>query len=46
MELVEGRSLADAVKEDGRVEPTEAARIGLWVLRALRAAHSSRRPAP
>lgn len=41
MELVEGRSLADAVKEDGRVEPSEAARIGLWVLRALRAAHSA-----
>ncbi|MFF8193638.1 serine/threonine-protein kinase [Streptomyces bobili] len=41
MELVEGRSLADAVKQDGRVEPIEAARIGLWVLRALRAAHSA-----
>ncbi|MGW7818885.1 serine/threonine-protein kinase [Streptomyces puniciscabiei] len=41
MELVEGNSLADAVKERGRVEPTEAARIGLWVLRALRAAHSA-----
>ncbi|MEU4874959.1 serine/threonine-protein kinase [Streptomyces sp. NPDC021608] len=41
MELVEGRSLADAVKEDGRVEPREAARIGLWVLRALRAAHAA-----
>jgi eukaryotic-like serine/threonine-protein kinase len=41
MELVEGRSLADAVKEDGRVEPAEAARIGLWVLRALHAAHSA-----
>ncbi|MFJ4278062.1 protein kinase [Streptomyces massasporeus] len=41
MELVEGRSLADAVKEEGRVEPREAARIGLWVLRALRAAHSA-----
>ncbi|MFI7500390.1 serine/threonine-protein kinase [Streptomyces sp. NPDC049687] len=41
MELVEGRSLADAVKEDGRIEPVEAARIGLWVLRALRAAHSA-----
>lgn len=39
MELVEGRSLADAVKEQGRVEPQEAARIGLWVLRALGAAH-------
>ncbi|MEY9993635.1 tRNA A-37 threonylcarbamoyl transferase component Bud32 [Streptomyces sp. V4I8] len=41
MELVEGYSLADAVKERGRVEPTEAARIGLWVLRALRAAHTA-----
>ncbi|MFI9153874.1 serine/threonine-protein kinase [Streptomyces sp. NPDC053367] len=41
MELVEGRSLADAVKEDGRIAPTEAARIGLWVLRALRAAHTA-----
>ncbi|MFJ8106886.1 serine/threonine-protein kinase [Streptomyces sp. NPDC096132] len=41
MELVEGRSLADAVKEDGRVEPAEAARVGLWVLRALRAAHAA-----
>jgi len=41
MELVEGHSLADAVKEQGRVEPTEAARIGLWVLRALRAAHTA-----
>ncbi|NGO12247.1 serine/threonine protein kinase [Streptomyces sp. HC44] len=41
MELVEGHSLADAVKESGRVEPREAARIGLWVLRALRAAHSA-----
>ncbi|MFG2366644.1 serine/threonine-protein kinase [Streptomyces mirabilis] len=41
MELVEGNSLADEVKEKGRVEPTEAARIGMWVLRALRAAHSA-----
>ncbi|WP_329335677.1 serine/threonine protein kinase [Streptomyces sp. NBC_00663] len=41
MELVEGRSLADAVKADGRIEPAEAARIGLWVLRALRAAHDA-----
>ncbi|MEU6141279.1 serine/threonine-protein kinase [Streptomyces sp. NPDC047081] len=41
MELVEGYSLADAVKERGRVEPAEAARIGLWVLRALRAAHTA-----
>ncbi|MEU6464538.1 serine/threonine-protein kinase [Streptomyces sp. NPDC046976] len=41
MELVEGNSLADAVKEQGRIEPREAARIGLWVLRALRAAHAA-----
>ncbi|MFE9169909.1 serine/threonine-protein kinase [Streptomyces kebangsaanensis] len=41
MELVEGRSLADVVKERGRVEPEEAARTGLWVLRALRAAHAA-----
>ncbi|GGW30143.1 serine/threonine protein kinase [Streptomyces lucensis JCM 4490] len=41
MELVEGQSLADAVKDRGRVEPREAARIGLWVLRALRAAHTA-----
>ncbi|MEU6087484.1 protein kinase [Streptomyces sp. NPDC047085] len=41
MELVEGNSLADAVKERGRIEPHEAARIGQWVLRALRAAHSA-----
>lgn len=46
MELVEGNSLADEVKERGRVEPAEAARIGLWVLRGLRAAHASRRAAP
>ncbi|MFF1625289.1 serine/threonine-protein kinase [Streptomyces sp. NPDC058272] len=41
MELVEGNSLADEVKERGRVEPAEAARIGVWVLRALRAAHTA-----
>ncbi|MEV7285368.1 serine/threonine-protein kinase [Streptomyces sp. NPDC093252] len=41
MELVEGGSLADAVKENGRIAPAEAARIGLWVLRALRAAHTA-----
>lgn len=41
MELVEGHSLADAVKERERVDPREAARIGLWVLRALRAAHTA-----
>lgn len=41
MELVEGNSLADEVKARGRIEPAEAARIGLWVLRALRAAHAA-----
>jgi serine/threonine protein kinase len=41
MELVEGRSLADAVKDEERVDAREAARIGLWVLRALRAAHTA-----
>ncbi|MET8828427.1 serine/threonine-protein kinase [Streptomyces sp. NPDC004610] len=41
MELVEGGSLADAVKENGRIAPVEAARVGLWVLRALRAAHTA-----
>ncbi|WP_369252539.1 serine/threonine-protein kinase [Streptomyces sp. R41] len=41
MELVEGNSLADEVKEQGRIQPAEAARIGLWVLRALRAAHAA-----
>lgn len=41
MELVEGRSLADEVRDKGRIEPVEAARIGMWVLRALRAAHAA-----
>lgn len=41
MELVEGGSLADAVEKRGRLDPATAARIGLWVLRALRAAHSA-----
>ncbi|ANB08077.1 serine/threonine protein kinase [Streptomyces ambofaciens] len=41
MEMVEGRSLADAVKDEERVDPREAARVGLWVLRALRAAHTA-----
>ncbi|MFG2678464.1 protein kinase [Streptomyces sp. NPDC048392] len=41
MELVEGRSLADAVGAEERVDPREAARVGLWVLRALRAAHTA-----
>ncbi|MFJ3925742.1 serine/threonine-protein kinase [Streptomyces sp. NPDC090022] len=39
MEYIDGPSLADAAKEAGRIEPREAARIGLHVLGALRAAH-------
>ncbi|MET9363295.1 serine/threonine-protein kinase [Streptomyces sp. NPDC006632] len=43
MQYVDGPSLADAVKEaDGhRIEAREAARIGLHVLGALRAAHTA-----
>ncbi|MFD7260986.1 serine/threonine-protein kinase [Streptomyces sp. NPDC059874] len=40
MEYIDGPSLADAAKEAGRIEPREAARIGLHVLGALRAAHA------
>ncbi|GAA2075362.1 hypothetical protein GCM10009801_29970 [Streptomyces albiaxialis] len=39
MELVEGRSLAERIAADGPLEPREAARIGLALLAALRAAH-------
>ncbi|MFJ8858294.1 protein kinase [Streptomyces sp. NPDC102451] len=41
MQYVDGPSLADATKESGEVEPREAARIGLHVLGALRAAHAA-----
>ncbi|MFH9616899.1 serine/threonine-protein kinase [Streptomyces pratensis] len=41
MQYVDGPSLADATKESGEVEPREAARIGLHVLSALRAAHDA-----
>ncbi|WP_392672132.1 serine/threonine-protein kinase [Streptomyces sp. LN785] len=41
MQYVDGPSLADAAKESGDVAPREAARIGLHVLSALRAAHSA-----
>ncbi|MDK0521615.1 serine/threonine-protein kinase [Streptomyces sp. ML-6] len=41
MQYVDGPSLADAAKESGEVEPREAARIGLHVLGALRAAHAA-----
>ncbi|MFF5425982.1 MULTISPECIES: protein kinase [unclassified Streptomyces] len=41
MQYVDGPSLADATKESGAIEPREAARIGLHVLGALRAAHAA-----
>ncbi|MEE1756085.1 serine/threonine-protein kinase [Streptomyces sp. SP18CS02] len=43
MQYVDGPSLADAAKEtgDGRIQAGEAARIGLHVLGALRAAHAA-----
>ncbi|WPW30844.1 protein kinase [Streptomyces atratus] len=41
MQYVDGPSLADAAKESGEIEPREAARIGLHVLGALRAAHGA-----
>ncbi|MBB6434978.1 serine/threonine-protein kinase [Streptomyces candidus] len=40
MEYVDGPSLADALKETGPCDAREAARIGLHVLGALRAAHA------
>lgn len=39
MELVPYRSLRDAVRDDGPLSPAQAARVGLGVLAALRAAH-------
>ncbi|MGK5641239.1 serine/threonine-protein kinase, partial [Streptomyces sp. URMC 126] len=39
MELVDGRSLSDRLAADGPVDAREAARIGLAMLGALRAAH-------
>lgn len=40
MEYVHGRSLQQVIAEDGPIPPARAARIGLDVLAALRAAHS------
>ncbi|MCX4748536.1 serine/threonine protein kinase [Kitasatospora sp. NBC_01287] len=40
MELVDGRSLAEVVKEDGPVTPARAAEIALELLGVLGAAHS------
>ncbi|MFI1418316.1 protein kinase [Streptomyces sp. NPDC020731] len=39
MELVEGKSLAEAIREDGLLEPQRAAEVGLAVLDVLRSAH-------
>ncbi|MEE1940596.1 serine/threonine-protein kinase [Streptomyces sp. TRM 70361] len=39
MELVEGRSLADVLREDGPLTPRRAAEVGLAILDVLRAAH-------
>ncbi|MEV7996039.1 serine/threonine-protein kinase [Streptomyces sp. NPDC086077] len=41
MELVRGRSLADVIGAEGALPPKEAARIGVEVLAALRAAHGA-----
>ncbi|RDD87380.1 serine/threonine-protein kinase [Streptomyces parvulus] len=39
MELVEGKSLAEAIREDGLLDPKRAAEVGLAVLDVLRSAH-------
>ncbi|MGW5774758.1 protein kinase domain-containing protein [Streptomyces sp. NPDC003863] len=39
MELIEGKSLADAVREDGTLAPRRAAEVGLAILDVLRSAH-------
>ncbi|WP_395758795.1 protein kinase [Streptomyces althioticus] len=41
LELIDGPSLADRLASDGPVEAAEAARIGVCLLGALRAAHES-----
>ena len=39
MELVEGKSLAEVIREDGLLTPRRAAEVGLAVLDVLRSAH-------
>ncbi|OEJ40493.1 serine/threonine protein kinase [Streptomyces agglomeratus] len=39
MELIEGKSLADVVRQDGLLTPRRAAEVGLAILDVLRAAH-------
>ncbi|MEH0472350.1 serine/threonine-protein kinase [Streptomyces sp. B21-097] len=39
MELVEGKSLAEAIREDGVLKPKRAAEVGLAILDVLRSAH-------
>ncbi|MER5598200.1 serine/threonine-protein kinase [Streptomyces sp. NPDC002265] len=39
MELVEGKSLAEVIREDGVLEPGRAAEVGLAILDVLRSAH-------
>ncbi|MGW4158366.1 protein kinase domain-containing protein [Streptomyces sp. NPDC004788] len=39
MELIEGKSLADAIREDGTLTPRRAAEVGLAILDVLRSAH-------
>ncbi|MFH8934450.1 serine/threonine-protein kinase [Streptomyces griseosporeus] len=41
MELIDGGSLADRIARQGPVDPAEAARIGVALLGALRAAHAA-----
>jgi tRNA A-37 threonylcarbamoyl transferase component Bud32 len=40
MELIEGRSLSDAIREDGPLTPRRAAEVGLVLLDVLKAAHA------
>ncbi|WP_328905369.1 serine/threonine protein kinase [Streptomyces sp. NBC_00234] len=39
MELIEGKSLAEAIREDGTLTPKRAAEVGLAILDVLRQAH-------